>query len=148
MIHILVFGNLKDKRLKSLVDEYIVRLHKFPFLSVEIEEFKDKGKEENEKKILEYKTINSENNIYLLDEHAKTYSTQKFKEIIQPAIDQGDEYTFIIGGPEGFSEACKQQFSKISLSPMTFTHEMAQVLLVEQLYRVATIQAKIPYHKD
>lgn len=83
-----------------------------------------------------------------MDEHGKTRTSVQFARFLEDAVLDGNRTPcFIIGGAFGLSapvlEACRH---KISLSPMTFTHEMARVLLLEQLYRADSILRGSPYH--
>ena len=94
MISIIVFGSLKDKRLNELVEEFLQRLTRFSFLKVDIIEFKDGGTHDNEQRVLQYKDGNSNTRIFLLDEHAKTYST--LEDILDAA--DADDWDKLVTG--------------------------------------------------
>ena len=85
--------------------------------------------------------------VIALDEAGAQYSTIEFKTTLEQIAD--DTITFVIGDTDGLEQSVKQAAAKIiSLSAMTFTHEMARVLLLEQLYRVTSIQIGHPYHRS
>lgn len=155
MIKLICFGKIKDKNLKGLNDEFVKRMTKFPFLKLEIIEWKDESIQNEMKKIEEYLIEHKKNNeqFILLDELGKDFTTIEFKKELQGVIDEGKEITFFIGGAEGFDNSWKKEIKQkhsvkmMKLSAMIFTHEMARVLLLEQIYRIATIEANIPYHK-
>jgi 23S rRNA (pseudouridine1915-N3)-methyltransferase len=81
------------------------------------------------------------NHVIYLSEHGPTCDTRGFKRILEASPEIG----FVIGPPEGFSE--RPQGELLSLSPLTFPHEMAMCVLVEQIYRAKTLIEGHPYHK-
>ena len=159
MIKIISFGKTKDKHLQSLIEDYLKRLEKFSFARTKLVDWKDDSLDNEMKKVEQYleEKINSgtEERIFLLDELGEDYTTKEFKKRIQKVFDEGSNYTFIIGGAEGFPNLWKKElkemynnFSLIKLSSLTLTHEMAKLILVEQIYRVANIESGTPYHKE
>ena len=92
--------------------------------------------------------INSNERIILLDENGKTFSSTEFADFIQKQFNQGGHgIVFVIGGPYGFSEElCKKSYAKVSLSRLTFSHQMVRMFFIEQLYRAMTILKGEPYH--
>ncbi len=85
--------------------------------------------------------------IVALSEHGKTLDTPAFAEFLKRHDETGQEIVFLLGGPLGISERLRSTADRLlSLSPMTFTHEMARVILLEQLYRAATILKGKTYH--
>lgn len=92
--------------------------------------------------------VNSGEQLYLLDEHGKTFTSEKFADFLQQRFNQGGHaLTLVIGGPYGFSEEVYQAaVGKISLSELTFSHQMVRMILFEQLYRGMTILRGEPYH--
>ena len=86
----------------------------------------------------------------LLDEHGKEFSSTEFAKILQDKISYvGKDIVFVIGGAYGFSEAVYQRASsRISLSRMTFSHQMVRTIFTEQLYRAFTIMKGEPYHHE
>lgn len=136
MIRLLVIGKIKNKSLSILCKDYEKRINRYS--KIEIIELKDNLKDEDERiiKLCDgYKT-------YVLDIDGKSVSSEKFSEILTDIKD----ICFVIGGPEGLG-GVKDKYSKISLSKMTLTHEMARMLLLEQIYRGYTIKKGLPYHK-
>jgi 23S rRNA (pseudouridine1915-N3)-methyltransferase len=146
MIKIIVFGKIKAPELLGLKKEYVKRLGRFTKLK--IIEWKETTFEKDNKKVIEYYQDKKSEKIILLDEASTLYSTKQFDKQISKWEEFGN-LTFLIGRAEGFTNEVKELIKdKISISPMTFTHEMAQVLLLEQIYRVMTLRAGIPYHKS
>ncbi|WP_243544537.1 23S rRNA (pseudouridine(1915)-N(3))-methyltransferase RlmH [Pseudodesulfovibrio tunisiensis] len=88
--------------------------------------------------------------LIILDEHGERFTSRKFAAKLQTWTDAPNQRpVFVIGGPFGLSdEVRKQARFAIRLSDMTFPHELARVMLLEQLYRAATIQKNMPYHHD
>lgn len=145
MIKLIIFGRIKTLELQSLKEEYVKRLGRFTKL--EIIEWKETTFEKDNDRVMEYFENNKSEKIIILDEGSKDLSTEEFNKSLSK-WEETKDVTFIIGRAEGFNEKVKQKIKdKLSLSKMTFTHEMAQVLLLEQIYRVMTLRAGIPYHK-
>lgn len=94
------------------------------------------------------KNILSSDRLILLDENGKEYNSVGFSEFIQQQMNSGiKNVVFAVGGPYGFSEEVyKRANGKISLSKMTFSHQMVRLFFVEQLYRAMTILKNEPYH--
>jgi 23S rRNA (pseudouridine1915-N3)-methyltransferase len=92
----------------------------------------------------------SSKELHLFDEKGKNYSSREFAGFLEKKMLSGlKELVFVIGGPYGFSDAVYQKAtSKISLSRMTFSHQLARLLCVEQIYRAFTILKGEPYHHD
>ncbi|MBO5455367.1 MAG: 23S rRNA (pseudouridine(1915)-N(3))-methyltransferase RlmH [Muribaculaceae bacterium] len=88
--------------------------------------------------------------VVLLDERGKEYTSREFASQIDRKMVQGiKRLVFVIGGPYGFSQEIYDRANeKISLSRMTFTHEMVRLFFVEQIYRAMTILRGEPYHHD
>ena len=86
----------------------------------------------------------------MLDERGKEFSSMEFAKTLQDKISYtGKDIVFVIGGAYGFAEAVRQRSnSKISLSRMTFSHQMVRAIFVEQLYRAFTIMKGEPYHHE
>ena len=134
--------------------EYLNRLkHYIPMERIEIPDLKnakkltiDQIKKQEGELILS--KINSGEQVYLLDEHGKTFTSEKFADFLQQRFNQGGHsLTLIIGGPYGFSdEVYAAANGKISMSEMTFSHQMIRMILFEQIYRGMTILKGEPYH--
>lgn len=154
-ITLLVVGKTTDQRLVSLIEDYRQRLtHYVPFELVVIPDLKNtKGLSEAQIKttegneILRYLTPSAE--AVLLDEHGREFRSVEFAEWLQKRMSSGRDLTLIIGGPYGFSpEVYQRANSKISLSQMTFSHQMVRLFAIEQLYRAMTILCNEPYHHE
>lgn len=109
---------------------------------------KESQKEEEGKAILNF--LLQSDFVVLMDEKGKEFSSREFSDWIQKQMNCGRKrMVIIIGGPFGFTESVYQRCDyKIALSKMTFTHEMAKLILSEQLYRAMTILRNEPYHHD
>ena len=106
---------------------------------------KDKTKKEEGEKILKFLEKKNRAEIFILHEKGSEYDSNSFAKVIKE--NEGKEITFVIGGSLGFSEEVLKKYPKqISLSKMTFLHEMAKVILIEQIYRAITILKNKSYH--
>ena len=151
---LLCVGKTDQAELKQLIDLYQNRLkHYTKFSLVVIDDIKnsknisEKQQKETEGKALE-KQLKAGDRIILLDENGKNFSSTAFSDWINMQQISGvKRLVFIIGGPYGFSvniyDLAQQ---KISLSSMTFSHQMVRLFFVEQLYRAHTILKNEPYH--
>lgn len=153
-ITLLVVGKTTDARLIALIDEYCTRLkHYVPFSLEVIPELKNtKSLSADQQKQAEGELILKavgKNRMILLDEHGKMYRSLEFADFLQKQMSSGQDLTFVVGGPYGFSQAVYERADgKISLSPMTFSHQMIRLLFVEQIYRGMTILNHEPYHHE
>ncbi len=148
-LHFIWVGKTKDKHWKALQEGYLQRLSHF--VKYSITEIKDRAKHESieieGKRIL--KKVNQSSFVCLLDLKGRSLGSRKLaKEIEKWQIRGLKEITFIVGGFEGVSsEVVKRANFSLSLSLLTFTHEMARVVLVEQIYRSYSIIKGYPYQK-
>jgi len=94
--------------------------------------------------------IGTSDELVLLDEHGKHYTSIQFADFFQKKFNQGGKgITFVVGGAYGFSEEVYQRSNgKISLSSMTFSHQMIRMIFFEQVYRAFTILKGEPYHHE
>lgn len=142
-------GKTKNKNWKALQEEYLKRLSHF--VKCEVVEIKDSAKHENAeiegKRILEM--LNPKTFAVVLDVSGKAISSRQLSVEIDRWQAVGyKEITFIVGGFEGVSQAIWERADYLlSLSFLTFTHEMARVVLLEQLYRGYSILKGFPYQK-
>lgn len=106
----------------------------------------DQQKEKEGELIL--KSLNTSDRLILLDEKGKEYSSVQFSDFIQKQMSSGvKNVVFVVGGPYGFSDEVYQRANaKVSLSKMTFSHQMVRLFFIEQLYRAMTILKNEPYH--
>jgi 23S rRNA (pseudouridine1915-N3)-methyltransferase len=138
-LKIIAVGKVKDQNISSLIAEFHKRIR--PFADLTITELKDEGLQKEAAKLEGYLSPNT----YLLDETGKMQSSEELAAFLKKA--EG-ELTFIIGGPEGIAPQIKQKSKLISMSKLTFTHEMARLFLIEQLYRACMINSgRGYYHK-
>lgn len=154
-ITLLVVGKTTDSHIEALIQEYQKRLtHYVPFTLQVIPELKNtKALTSEQQKQAEgeliLRTITPATDLILLDEHGKEYRSIEFADYIQKRMSSGRDVVFVVGGPYGFSEAVYQRANgKISLSKMTFSHQMVRLFFVEQIYRVMTILRGEPYHHE
>ena len=154
-ISLLVVGKTTDPRLQSLIDDYQQRLgHYVSFDLVVIPDLRNAKslteaqiKEQEGTEILKRLTPAME--VILLDEHGAERRSIEYADWLQRKMSSGRDLTFIIGGPYGFSEAVYQRADgKMSLSQMTFSHQMVRLFFVEQFYRAMTILRHEPYHHE
>lgn len=154
-ITLLVVGKTTDSHIEALIQEYQKRLtHYLPFTLQVITELKNtKALTSEQQKQAEgeliLRTITPATDLILLDEHGKEYRSIEFADYIQKRMSSGRDVVFVVGGPYGFSEAVYQRANgKISLSKMTFSHQMVRLFFVEQIYRAMTILRGEPYHHE
>jgi 23S rRNA (pseudouridine1915-N3)-methyltransferase len=153
-IKFLVIGKTDADYLKQGIDEYIKRLkHYLPFEMIVIPDLKNtKNLTEDIQKQKEGELISNQIDnsdfVVLLDEKGKKYSSVSFSQFIEKKMITGiKSLTFIVGGPYGFSQQVYQKCNaKLSLSDMTFSHQMVRLLFIEQFYRAMTIIRGEPYH--
>lgn len=156
LIKLIAVGKTDDKQLESLTDIYINRLkHYVRFETDFLTDLKNaKNLSESQQKEKEGDLILSKvataDFLVLLDERGKMYSSMGFSEYLQQRMNSGiKNLIFVIGGPYGFSDAVYARANgKISLSSMTFSHQMIRLFFVEQIYRGFTILRNEPYHHE
>ncbi len=151
-IVILAVGKIKEKHWRTAAEEYLARLR--PYAKILVEEVaaeswqrisdKEKAKDKEGERLLKFLEKYSGSEIILLDESGKQFSSREFSQILNRA---SGRIVFVIGGALGFSEKVKNSLRvKLSLSKMTLPHELARVVLLEQIYRAATIILGKAYH--
>lgn len=153
-IKLIAIGKTDSKDLQPLIEEYSKRLSFYVSFNFEIiPDIKNaKNVSKKQQKIAEgnelLKRIEKSDTIIILDEKGKTFSSVDFSVFLQKKMNSGlKNLIFIIGGPYGFSEEIYQRANaKISLSTMTFSHQMVRLFFIEQLYRGFTILRNEPYH--
>ena len=157
-IRLIAIGKIKENYLKEGINEYLNRIK--PYCSIEIVEVNDESVSDNPKEaeITKVKNIEGEKalkilkpNDYLigLDLNKKQYTSPEFAKYLENKFVQGgSSITFVIGGSYGLSDALKQRCNdSISLSNMTFLHQMTRLILLEQIYRAFKINRNETYHK-
>ncbi|MFQ5475046.1 MAG: 23S rRNA (pseudouridine(1915)-N(3))-methyltransferase RlmH [Candidatus Nanoarchaeia archaeon] len=147
MIRLIAIGRIRKKYIQEGIDEFLKRLR--PLTKLEVVEVKDEKivKDENRVREVEAEKVLrqiKEGFVVACDEKGKEMSSKEFSRVLKKETD----ITFIIGGTLGLSEKVKKRADKtISLSKMTFTHQMARLILLEQIYRAQMIIKNRPYHK-
>ncbi len=155
-IELVVVGKTDMKEVEALVVQYTKRLnHYVKFAITTIADVRNTKKlSEAEQKRLEgeaiMRVINDSDFVMLLDEHGAELRSIEFADLLQRRMLAGTKrLIFVIGGPYGFSEAVYQRAnSKLSLSKMTFSHQIVRAIFTEQLYRAFTILKNEPYHHE
>ncbi len=144
MIRILAVGRLKDARLAGLANEFAQRIR--PWSDLEIVELKDQGPErEGAAMLARLGPVAGHGLTVALDERGDAVSSRDLAAL----LGAHGSLTFLIGGPDGLSPAARERADRLlSLSPLTFTHETARFLLLEQIYRGLAILRGHPYHRD
>ncbi len=148
-ITLLAIGKIKDKSYSTLAAEYLKRLRPYArFKIIELdaqpfsEKLKDRAKEFEGEKIENFLNKNKEAITYLLAERGESFTSvalAKWLEKKTPLV-------LVLGGALGFSDSLYKKYPALSLSPLTFPHELARVVLLEQVYRAATILQQKNYH--
>lgn len=155
-IKLLAIGKTDHKQLSLLIDEYQNRLKHY--IKFEIETIPDLKNAKNLSEIqqknkegeLILKKIQATDVLVVLDDKGKEFTSIEFSKYLQKKMNAGiKQLVLVIGGPYGFSEAVYEKAqSKLSLSKMTFSHQMIRLFIVEQLYRGFTILKNEPYHHE
>ena len=153
-IKLMAIGKTDRQELQLMIDDYCKRIvHYCPFEFEIIPDLKKakKASEAEQKKMEGSEILNRlapSDHLVLLDERGKEYSSVTFSNYIQKKMIGGmRNLVFVIGGPYGFSdEIYARANERLSLSKMTFSHQMVRVFFTEQLYRAFTIIRNEPYH--
>ena len=152
---LLVVGKTNDKNITKGIDDYVGRVkHYMPFDIEVIPELKNtKSLTQSNQKEMEaeqiLKRLQPSDTVVLLDEHGKEYRSIEFAKWIEKQQQTARSLVFIIGGPYGFADSVYERSNaKLSLSKMTFSHQMVRLFFVEQLYRAMTILKGEPYHHE
>ena len=153
-ITLLTVGKTEDAYIKEGVDKFLKRLkHYIKFEVVELPELKNtKALSQEQQKAKEaellFKNFTKTDYVMLLDEGGVEYTSVQFADMLnKKMISSVNNLVFIIGGPYGFDDTIyKRASDKLSLSRMTFSHQMVRLFFVEQVYRAFTILKNEPYH--
>lgn len=155
-ITLLTVGKTDLKWVRDGLDIYISRLgHYIPFTLKEIPELRNVSSLSQEQirskeGDLILKSIRPDDHVILLDEHGREYRSVEWAKTLEEKILQTTkDIVFVIGGAYGFSDSVRKRSNgMISLSKMTFSHQMVRVIFAEQLYRAFTIMKGEPYHHE
>ena len=153
-IKLIAIGKTDNKSLQSLIDDYTKRLSFYIKFDLDIipdiknvKNLSESQQKEKEGELILSRIVSTDN-LILLDENGKSFSSLGFSAELQKKMNAGIKtLVFVIGGPYGFSDAVYAKSNgKISLSQMTFSHQMVRLFFIEQLYRSFTILKNEPYH--
>ena len=155
--YVVCIGKLKDAYLRDGVAEFVKRMRSYGGIAItELNESKigDKPSDADRKQVVDeegerlLKAVPKNAYTVLLDVYGKTMSSEELaKTIAKLEVDGVSDMAFIIGGAFGVSQTLRESVNyKLSFSPMTFTHQMVRLLLVEQIYRASKINRNEPYH--
>ncbi len=130
---------VKDKNILALESEYLKRITELDFKIIEV-----KDKESIPPKIKELgKAL-----VILLEEKGKEFNSLDFANHLENQLNSSSKIIFVLGGADGHAEeTLKLKNGSLSLSLLTFPHQLARLLFIEQIYRALTILKKHPYHK-
>ena len=155
-ISLVVIGKTNGKFLIDGINEYTKRLSFYiPFNIVYLPDIKNNKKlsfeqQKTQEGAILLGEIDKSDYVVLLDEHGKEFTSIEFSRYIEKKMTTvSKRLVFVVGGPYGFSNEVKERANeKISLSKMTFSHEMIRLIFSEQLYRAMTIINNEPYHHE
>lgn len=152
---LLLVGKTVDKHFIVGINSYAERIaHYMPFEIVTIPELKNtKNLSEEQQKAMEgeliLKQLQPSDTVVLMDEHGKEFTSIEYARWLEQKRATARRLVIIIGGPYGFSQKVYERANeKISLSRMTFSHQMVRLIMTEQLYRACTIIKGEPYHHE
>lgn len=153
-IKLLAIGKTDNKQLQSLIEDYTKRLGHYVKFKLEIipdlkkvKHLSEAQQKQKEGELILSKLSNTDV-LVLMDENGKQMDSVAFSNYLQKHMNSGiKQLVLAIGGPYGFSDTVYQKAqSKLSLSKMTFSHQMVRLFVIEQLYRGFTILKNEPYH--
>ncbi len=155
-VKLIAIGKTDHPAIQRLLEEYAGRLAHYIKFELEVipdlkntKSLSEAAQKEREGELI-LKKVQSSDDLILLDERGKALSSVEFSDYLQKKMNTGlKQLIFVIGGPYGFSEAVYARSNgKISLSKMTFSHQMIRPFFTEQLYRAFTILKNEPYHHE
>ena len=152
---LILVGRTVNKHFVAGIEDYAERIgHYMPFNITTIPELKNtKNLSEEQQKLAEgeliLKQIQPQDTVVLLDEHGREMRSVEFARWLEQKRNTARRLVFIIGGPYGFSQAVYARADEqLSLSRMTFSHQMVRLVFTEQIYRACTIIKGEPYHHE
>ena len=153
---LLMVGKTVDKHLVALMEDYVERTKHYMTFDVEVipdlkstKKLSEEVQKEKEGELI-LKALQPGDHVVLLDEGGKEMRSVEFAQYLRHKMNTlSKRLVFVIGGPYGFSQKVYQAATeKMSLSRMTFSHQMVRMIFVEQLYRAMSILAGSPYHHE
>lgn len=152
---LILVSKTTDKHLAVGINDYTERIsHYIPFEITVIPDLKNtksltEEQQKNKEGEMILQKLQPSDTVVLLDEHGKEYRSIEFADWLQRKQNTARRLVFVVGGPYGFSDAVYARANeKLSLSKMTFSHQMVRLLFVEQIYRACTIIKGEPYHHE
>lgn len=152
---LILVGKTTDKHFQAGIADYVERIgHYMPFDVVTVSELKNtKNLSEDQQKQAEgeliLKLLQPSDTVVLLDEHGREFRSVDFASWLQQKRNTVRRLVFVVGGPYGFSPAVYGRANEqVSLSKMTFSHQMIRLVFTEQIYRACTIIKGEPYHHE
>lgn len=152
---LILVSKTTDKHLAAGINDYTERIgHYMPFGITVIPDLKNtkslsEEQQKNREGELILQKLQPSDTVVLLDEHGKEFRSIEFADWLQKKQNTVRRLVFVIGGPYGFSEEVYARANEqLSLSKMTFSHQMVRLLFVEQIYRACTIIKGEPYHHE
>lgn len=150
---VIAIGKMRFAPYRAAADEYLKRLKHYVNIQ-EIELKSEASPKLSEQQIRERESrqmmdlVAPSTYLFVLDERGKLMNSVQFSEVIGRLMSQSQDMAFVIGGAYGHHECLRQRANMVfGLSPLTFPHELARVLVYEQIYRAMTILKNEPYHK-
>lgn len=153
---LLVVGRTVERHFVTAIDDYMQRTRRFLSFDMEVipelkntKSLSEEQQKEKEGELI-LKSLQPGDVMVLLDEHGKEMRSVEFADYMKRKMNTvSKRLVFVIGGPYGFSEKVYQAaHEKISMSRMTFSHQMIRLIFVEQIYRAMTILGGSPYHHE
>ena len=153
---LLTVDKTNDANFIKAISEYQKRLKFYiPFEIIELPELKNnrnlsEAQQKQQEGVSILASLDSSDSVVLLDDKGNEYTSVQFSQFMQRSMASGSKrLVFVVGGPYGFSQAVYDRANgKVSLSRMTFSHQMVRLVFVEQLYRAMTILRGEPYHHE
>ncbi len=153
-LHLVWIGKTRERHCAALLDDYLERIKRFA--TCEVSEVKEPAGVADQKRVLALEgeklmaAVERDDFVVLLDETGREFSSLQLADFIgQQQLAGTKRLAFVIGGFAGVSAEVKRRAHlRLALSQMTLTHELARVLLTEQIYRAFTLLAGLPYHKS
>lgn len=155
-IKLLVIGKTDDKNLNALIDMYMKRLKHYITFDIQVipdirgaKNYTAEQQKDREGELI-LNALENPDMLVLLDENGQAFGSVEFSNYLQKKMNSGiKQMVLAVGGPYGFSKAVYERAQgKVSLSKMTFSHQMVRLFVVEQLYRAFTILNNEPYHHE
>ncbi|MBO0798765.1 MAG: 23S rRNA (pseudouridine(1915)-N(3))-methyltransferase RlmH [Blastocatellia bacterium] len=152
-LQIVWIGKTRDRNCRGLIDDYLERIKHF--VRVDVSQLKEQGSGADEKRMIAaegariLENIERDDFVVLLDEQGRQLSSRELAEFLSARQQAGTKrLVLVIGGFAGVSDEVKRRANdRLALSRMTLTHELARVVLTEQIYRALSLLAGLPYHK-